>query len=502
MPRQYKRREGAKKRTPVDSQKLKEAVLDVINTGTSLKGTASRYQINVMTLKRYVRRQRSENVEITYYPDYKKAQIFTNAEENMFKDYLDVASKLHHGLTTKQAKELAYEFAVRNNKKIPASWNKHKQASYDWLYGFLKRMKTLSLRSREATSLTRATSFNRNNVSKFFINLKTVLESNGIGPEAIWSIDETGLSTVHKPKKIIACKGAKQVGKITSGERGPTVTLCGAINAIGNHIPPFLVFPRKLWQDRMIDHSPPGTTGVVYESGWMTASNFVKFLEHFQKHVKATTDNKSLIIMDNHDSHVSLEAITYAKAHGIVLLTIPPHTSHKFQALDTIVFGPLKSFYNTACDDWMVAHPDRTITIYEVGGCLAYAFPLAFTPRNIESGFRVTGIWPFNSNIFTDEDFMSAYVTDREDPENKSTLSQFDVAQPAIDNNNQPSTSTGTFTTPEIIRPHSSSGSISHNQQLRRTLIEDKNQPSTSTGTFTTPQIIRSHSVNGDTSQN
>ncbi|XP_072389296.1 uncharacterized protein [Diabrotica undecimpunctata] len=448
MPRQYKRREEAKKRTPVDSQKLKEAVLDVINNGTSLKGTASRYQINVMTLKRYVRRQRSENVEITYYPDYKKAQIFTNAEENMFKDYLDVASKLHHGLTTKQAKELAYEFAVRNNKKIPASWNKHKQASYDWLYGFLKRMKTLSLRSPEATSLTRGTSFNRNNVSKFFINLKTVLES----------------------------KGAKQVGKITSGERGPTVTLCGAIKAIGNHIPPFLVFPRKLWQDRMIDHSPPGTTGVVYESGWMTASNFVKFLEHFQKHVKATTDNKSLIIMDNHDSHVSLEAITYAKAHRIVLLTIPPHTSHKLQALDTSVFGPLKSFYNTACDDWMVAHPGRTITIYEVGGCLAYAFPLAFTPRNIESGFRVTGtIWPFNSNIFTDEDFMSAYVTDREDPENKSTLSQFDVAQPAIDNNNQPSTSTGTFTTPEIIRPHSSSGSISHNQQLRRTLIEDEN---------------------------
>uniref|UniRef100_A0A6P7H5F1 Uncharacterized protein LOC114344570 n=1 Tax=Diabrotica virgifera virgifera TaxID=50390 RepID=A0A6P7H5F1_DIAVI len=43
---------------------------------------------------------------------------------------------------------------------------------------------------------------------------------------------------------------------------------------------------------------------------------------------------------------------------------------------------------------------------------------------------------------------------------------------------------------------------ISHKQQLRRTLIEYKNQPSTSTGTFTTPQIIRSHSVNGDTSQN
>ncbi|XP_072401116.1 uncharacterized protein [Diabrotica undecimpunctata] len=256
----------------------------------------------------------------------------------MFKNYLDVTSKLHHGLTRKQAKELAYEFAVRNSKKIPASWNKHKQASYDWLYRFLKRMKTLSLRSPEATSLSRATSFNRNNVSTFFGYLKTVLDNHGIGPEAIWSVDETGLSTVNKPKKIIACKGKKQVGKITSGERGATVTVCCAINAIENHIPPFMVFPRKLWQDRMIDNSPPGTTGVVYESGWITASNFIKFLEHFQKHVKATTDNKCLIKMDNHDSHVTLEAITYAKEYGIILLTIPPHTSQKLQALDRSVF--------------------------------------------------------------------------------------------------------------------------------------------------------------------
>ncbi|CAG9835870.1 unnamed protein product [Diabrotica balteata] len=131
----------------------------------------------------------------------------------MFKNYLDVASKLHPGLARKQAKELVYEFAVRNGKKIPTSWNNHKQASYDWLYRFLKRMKTLSLCSPEATSLSRATSFNRNNVSKFFGNLKTVLENHRIGPEAIWSVDET----VHNPKKISACKGGKHVGKVTSG---------------------------------------------------------------------------------------------------------------------------------------------------------------------------------------------------------------------------------------------------------------------------------------------
>ncbi|CAH1967356.1 unnamed protein product [Acanthoscelides obtectus] len=36
------------------------------------------------------------------------------------------------------------------------------------------------------------------------------------------------------------------------------------------------------------------------------------------------------------------------------------------------------------------------------------------TPENIMNGFRGTGIYPFNKNIFTDGDFLSSSVTDRE----------------------------------------------------------------------------------------
>jgi len=35
------------------------------------------------------------------------------------------------------------------------------------------------------------------------------------------------------------------------------------------------------------------------------------------------------------------------------------------------------------------------------------------TPENIRSGFRVTGIYPFDRNIFTPDEFMSTYATDR-----------------------------------------------------------------------------------------
>ncbi|KAL1247227.1 hypothetical protein QQF64_022603 [Cirrhinus molitorella] len=58
-------------------------------------------------------------------------------------------------------------------------------------------------------------------------------------------MDETGVTTVQAPEKIIATRGVCQTGAMTSGERGKLVAVAVAINALGNSIPPFFVFPRK-----------------------------------------------------------------------------------------------------------------------------------------------------------------------------------------------------------------------------------------------------------------
>lgn len=100
---------------------------------------------------------------------------------------------------------------------------------------------------------------------------------------------------------------------------------------------------------------------------------------------------------------------TICKERGIILLATSHYISYKFETLDRTVYGPLK-FFNKACDDWMISHPSRTIIVYKIAECFGHAFSPAFTPWNIECGFRVTGIWPINSDIFTDGDYLSAYV--------------------------------------------------------------------------------------------
>ncbi len=57
--------------------------------------------------------------------------------------------------------------------------------------------------------------------------------------------------------------------------------------------------------------------------------------------------------------------------------------------------------------------------IYDIAEILGQSYPRAFTHENVASGFRAAGIHPSDKDIFKDEDFMAAYVTDRSNPENE-----------------------------------------------------------------------------------
>lgn len=119
------------------------------------------------------------------------------------------------------------------------------------------------------------------------------------------------------------------------------------------------------------------------------------------------------LILDNHESHTSLASVDFAKVNGITLLTIPPHTSHRLQPLDVTVFGPFKRSYATAVDGWMRSNPVKTVTIHDIPGLEKAAQEGAMTSRNIISGFKNTGIFPFNRDTFTESDFVPADVYDR-----------------------------------------------------------------------------------------
>ena len=73
--------------------------------------------------------------------------------------------------------------------------------------------------------------------------------------------------------------------------------------------------------------------------------------------------------------------------------------------------GLVKRYYNSACDCWMKENRVKTMTIYDILDMVGRNFPRPFTLVNIQSGFKVAGISPFNRNIFSDLKFLPSNVT-------------------------------------------------------------------------------------------
>ena len=228
------------------------------------------------------------------------------------------------GLTTVDARRLAYSVAEKLGVRHPFS-HATKMAGYDWLRGFLTRHPDLSVRIPQATNLARAVGFNRVKVAEFFQAYRGRLGKHTFTESKIWNMNETGITNVHVPGKVIATKGVRQVGKVTSGERGATVTSICAMSASGLFLPPMLIFPRKRMLDQLMIGAPAQSVGFCSPNGWTDCDLFVKWLQHFVSITNASTDNPQVIILDGHNSHKSLEAITFAVEHGIHLITLPPH---------------------------------------------------------------------------------------------------------------------------------------------------------------------------------
>ncbi|KAJ2937446.1 hypothetical protein O0L34_g19354 [Tuta absoluta] len=174
-----------------------------------------------------------------------------------------------------------------------------------------------------------------------------------------------------------------------------------------------MVFPRAKFQPFMTKGAPTGTLGLASPSGWMNADLFVEVMKHFIKMTSSSPTNPSLLIMDYHESHLSIDALNLAKAAGVTILTLHPHTTAKMQPLDVGLNGPFKTYYNFAVDSWLLRHPGQRFTIYQVAECVGSAYLKSMTPSNIVNAFKKCGIFPYDDEVFTDIDFLPSSVTDK-----------------------------------------------------------------------------------------
>ena len=130
---------------------------------------------------------------------------------------------------------------------------------------------------------------------------------------------------------------------VQSGDRTWATTL-EVISSRGRLFQPLVIFRGKRIQKSWTDEWPHPAYAVS-ENGWTDNEAGLAWLKEVFHPETIDLGGRRLLLIDGHESHVSVEFIEYCWAVDIVPLCLPPHTTHYLQPLDVGCFGPLARAY-------------------------------------------------------------------------------------------------------------------------------------------------------------
>jgi hypothetical protein len=116
-------------------------------------------------------------------------------------------------------------------------------------------------------------------------------------------------------------------------------------------------------------------------------------------------------LLDNHESHISVEVISLFKDNDICHPTFPPHCSYHIYPLYVLVQAPLNHAIRESFDSWTQLIPGERISIHEIAKLCKHPFLEKLNPRKMTAGFEKARILPLNPDVLTEADFQPAEVT-------------------------------------------------------------------------------------------
>lgn len=198
---------------------------------------------------------------------------------------------------------------------------------------------------------------------------------------------------------------AYKQGRITAASQDGSrefISLLACICADTTAIPPALIYKGENLQDTWFDDLQMGKDPAYFATsanGWSSNEIGKKWLvDVFDRHTKTKAGNRRrLLIVDGHSSHLNLEFINLCDKRRILVLVLPPHSTHRLQPLDVSLFSPLARYYTNGLNTFIsTAYGHTNMCKRTFWGVFLPAWKQAFSASNIASGWSKTGIFPYN----------------------------------------------------------------------------------------------------------
>lgn len=306
---------------------------------------------------------------------------------------------------------------------VAQSWLFHQRPSYSWYRSFLHRHSDV-MRSRVCENLdpkrwkvdygaVKSLYDIMGDIKKRFPNLPA---SN------VCNLDETNLTPERRKSRVLAAKGARRTHCLCNDARF-SMTCLPVVFADGTYMPPQFIVKgkrRPVWWGSAEFHSHVAYTEFadatlsVQTNGWMDSEIFLTWFEEY--FLPFTANRRSpeapvVLILDNFSGHVHPSTLQLAMDNDVIMVGLPPHSTHITQPLDVTLMKPLKDYWTRVIAALQVSRPWEKYTEEDVikllckpsrelglkpGSSTRFWSPWSktFTPANIKSAFRTTGLWP------------------------------------------------------------------------------------------------------------
>ena len=286
-----------------------------------------------------------------------KQRLFSQEEDEILLQYIHQQIELGYAPNKQMVIEAA-NVIKRNreaarlgysiNHELVRNWTVGK----NWFYKFMKRNPDLKYRLQQAVESKRAVQSCPSICYGFINKLEYLLKEYDIQDADISNMDEKGFAAGGSTGKhcyaVVPRGWHKAIIRISSDNR-TWISAIEGITTAGEALPPYIIHAGKKASRDVEREFEEGLWQVgVSTTGWSDSDHALQWLTKiYQPFTQQRQQGQyRLLILDGHNSHTSLEFKIYCVEHDIILLLLPPHTSHILQPLDVGCFSSVQATYN------------------------------------------------------------------------------------------------------------------------------------------------------------
>lgn len=348
----------------------------------SIRKNARMYGVLRTSLQDKIKARRSAK---EYHEQYQRLNVL---EEKALIDWILRLQAWGWPARVDQVREMARFLLDKKNDKKPLGIN--------WVQKFLDRHPQLKTAFIPPLDKERASAQNRQIFEEWFALFLSVKTEYSVSESNIWNMDEKGfLQGVIGKEKVVISKYQAKVYMTQPGNR-ELVSLIECVSMDGKLLQPYIIFKGKVQMTAWWEIMKKGHIALS-DNGWTNNEIGLRWLQKAFHPETATESNQwRMLLVDGHASHLTTDAIEFCIKEKIILLCLPPHTTHLLQPLDVGVFSPLAGTYKR-----LVQKKTRLGGAYSIDKCdflevYLQARLQAMRSEVIISAWEKAGLSPYN----------------------------------------------------------------------------------------------------------